>query len=66
MLWEKQKLEVIEDDIKELEKTYENSPEFLTAPEELIVSIDGKKGLWSLEEVINLLRKNKIRFKIII
>lgn len=64
MLWDKQKIEPIEDDIKELEKVYENSPEFLTVSE--IVSVDGKKGLWTLDDVIELLQKNAIKFKIVL
>lgn len=63
MLWNKQN--PIEDDIAELEKTYENSPdEILILPD--IVSIDGKKGMWTLDDVINLLRKNGIKFKIVL
>lgn len=64
MLWEKQKIEPVEDDIAELEKAYENSPEFLAVPE--IVSVNGKKGLWTLEDIINLLRENGIKFKIVL
>lgn len=64
MLWEKQKIEPVDDDIKELEKAYENSPEFLEIPD--IISIDGKKGIWSLEDLINLLRKHEIKFKIVL
>lgn len=64
MLWDKQIIEPVEDEIKELEKVYENSPEFLAVPE--IVSINGKKGMWALEEVIVLLRENGIKFKIVL
>jgi len=65
MLWEKQNIEPIEDDIKEFEKMYDSqTSEILSLPK--IVSVDGKKGLWSLEEVINLLRTNEIRFKIVL
>lgn len=74
MLWKKEN-PIVEDDIKTLDQIYEQNYSHLPIYEQMpethslsneIVSLNGKKGMWTLDEIINLLRKNEIRFKIVL